>query len=152
MKNRIANDSWILTKPICHRGLWGKDVPENSVKAYQLASEKGYPIEIDLYMTKDGHLVSFHDGTLKRMTGADGFIYEKTLKELKELRLSDSDYTIPTFDEVLEIARGKSPLLIELKDQPDLTYVDKVIERLKSYDGEFALQSFNPKIMSDKIN
>ena len=147
MKNRIPDDSWILTKPICHRGLWGGDVPENSIKAYQLASEKCYPIEIDLYMTKDGHLVSFHDDTLKRMTGAEGFIYDKTLAELRELRLNNSEYTIPTFEEVLEIARGKSPLLIELKDQPDLTYVDKVIERLKSYDGEFAIQSFSPKIM-----
>ena len=93
---------------------------------------------------RDGKLVSFHDSTLKRMTGADGYIYEKTLAELKQLQLLDTDERIPTFDEVLEIAENKVPLLIEIKDQPDKTVVEKTVERLKSYKGEFALQSFNP--------
>ncbi len=141
---RLNKDSWLLTKPIAHRGLWGGDIKENSISAYKLASEKGYPIEIDLYLTTDGHLVSFHDDTLDRMTGESGFIYEKTLSELKELRLKGSDEPIPTFDEVLEIANGKSPLLIEIKNQPNKDIVKKVVERLKSYSGEFAIQSFNP--------
>ena len=141
---RINKDSWIVKSPIAHRGLWGGDIIENSLPAYQNAINNGYPIEIDLYSSKDGVLMSFHDATLKRMTGADGFIYDKTFFELKSLRLLDSNQKIPTFDEVLSLVDGKVPLLIELKDQPDKTYVDKVIGRLKNYNGEFALQSFNP--------
>ena len=141
---RINKDSWIVKSPIAHRGLWGGDIIENSLPAYQNAINNGYPIEIDLYSSKDGVLMSFHDATLKRMTGADGFIYDKTFFELKKLRLLNSDQKIPTFDEVLSLVDGKVPLLIELKDQPDKTYVDKVISRLKNYNGEFALQSFNP--------
>lgn len=141
---RINEKSFLKTKPIAHRGLWGDGIAENSLTAYENAAKKGYPIEIDLYLSADGTLFSFHDITLKRMTGADGFIYEKTAKELKELRLNGTEETIPTLDEVLSVAKGRSPLLIEIKDQPDKTVVDKTVERLKSYDGEFALQSFNP--------
>ncbi len=142
--SRIPKNYWLLNRPVAHRGLWGGEIVENSLTAYRNAVEKGYPIEIDLYVTKDGKLVSFHDSTLKRMTGADGYIYEKTLAELKQLQLLGTDERIPTFDEVLEIAENKVPLLIEIKDQPDKTVVDKTVERLKSYKGEFALQSFNP--------
>ena len=142
--SRIPKNYWLLNRPVAHRGLWGGEIIENSLTAYRNAVEKGYPIEIDLYVTKDGKLVSFHDSTLKRMTGADGYIYDKTLAELKQLQLLGTDERIPTFDEVLEIAENKVPLLIEIKDQPDKTVVEKTVERLKSYKGEFALQSFNP--------
>ena len=141
---RLSNDFWLLNKPIAHRGLWGKDLIENSLSAYKNAVDNGYPIEIDLYSSADGVLFSFHDALLKRMTGSDGLIYEKTAKQLKSLHLLDSNEEIPTFDEVLSLINGKVPLLIELKDQPDKTYVDKVVERLKTYNGEFAIQSFNP--------
>ena len=141
---RLNNEYWLFHKPIAHRGLWGNGLIENSLSAYQNAVDNGYPIEIDLYSSSDGVLFSFHDATLVRMTGADGFIFQKSSVQLKELRLLDSQEKIPTFDEVLSLVDGKVPLLIELKDQPDKTYVDKVVERLKSYKGEFAIQSFNP--------
>ncbi len=141
---RINYDFWLINKPIAHRGLWGNGLIENSLSAYKNAVDNGYPIEIDLYSSSDGVLFSFHDITLKRMTGADGLICEKTAKELKELCLLDSNEKIPTFEEVLSLVDGKVPLLIELKDQPDKSYVDKVVERLKDYKGEFAIQSFNP--------
>lgn len=140
---RINKEHWLLNKPIAHRGLWEENIPENSIIAYKLASEKCYPIEIDLYCTKDGHLVSFHDDTLNRMTKTDGYIYEKTLQELKELDIGGGE-TIPTFKEVLKIAEGKSPLLIEIKNQPCKDIVEKVLAQLKDYKGEFAIQSFNP--------
>ena len=141
---RLNYDFWLLNRPIAHRGLWGNGLIENSLPAYKNAVDNGYPIEIDLYSSKDGTLFSFHDALLKRMTGAEGLIYEKTAQELKALNLLDSDEKIPTFDEVLSLIDGKVPLLIELKDQPDKSYVDKVVERLKEYKGEFAIQSFNP--------
>ncbi len=142
---RFDNNFWLFTKPIAHRGLWGENVIENSLSAYQNAVSQGYPIEIDLYSSTDGVIFSFHDEKLKRMTGEKGFIYEKSASELSKLSLLDSGQKIPTFDEVLSLVNGKVPLLIELKNQPDKNYVDKVIKRLKSYKGEFAIQSFNPK-------
>lgn len=144
MKKRLQDGHWLLTKPIAHRGLWGDGVIENSLSAYENAAKKGYPIEIDIYSTIDGELVCFHDQTLKRMTGEDGFIYQKSLAELKDLRLIGGDEQIPTLKEVLSVAKGRSPLLIEIKDQPDKDIVKRTVAALKGYTGEFALQSFNP--------
>lgn len=141
---RFDNNFWLFTKPIAHRGLWSNEIVENSLSAYKNAVEHGYPIEIDLYSSTDGVIFSFHDDSLKRMTGEEGYIYEKTASELSALSLNGTNEKIPTFEEVLTLVNGKVPLLIELKKQPDTAYVDKVIERLKSYKGEFAIQSFNP--------
>ena len=141
---RIDKDCWLKTTPIAHRGLWGEGFIENSLPAYENAVNNGFAIEIDLYLSTDGVLFSFHDKTLERMTGEKGFIYEKTASELKKLRLGSSEHSIPTFDEVLSLVDGKVPLLIEIKNQPNKAVVDKTVERLKSYKGEFALQSFNP--------
>ena len=144
MKRNINADHWLLNKPIAHRGLWGDKIIENSIPSYANAVKNGYPIEIDLYLTKDGHLVSFHDKTLLRMTGEKGYVYDKTLKQLNQLYLQGSKEKIPTFDQVLEVVNGLVPLLIEIKNQPNKKVVDKVVERLKDYKGEFAIQSFNP--------
>ena len=42
-------------------------------------------IEIDLQMTKDGHLVAMHDETLNRTTNGTGLVKEHTLVEIKQL-------------------------------------------------------------------
>ena len=141
---RLTSNSWLLNKPIAHRGLWGENIVENSLSAYKNAIKQGYPIEIDVYSSIDGELFCFHDQDLERMTGQKGLIYQKTAKEILSLKLKGCDERIPTFNEVLSIVNAKVPLLIELKDQPNSDFVDKVIKRLKSYNGEFAIQSFNP--------
>lgn len=144
MKKRLSSEHWLLSKPIAHRGLWGNGIIENSLTAYDNAAKNGYPIEIDIYSTTDGELVCFHDDTLVRMTGADGYIYQKSLSELKSLSLANSQEKIPTLKEVLSVVAGRTPLLIEIKNQPDKSVVEKAVGILKTYSGEFAVQSFNP--------
>lgn len=141
---RIDQNHWLLSRPIAHRGLWGGDIIENSITAYKKAAELGYPIEIDLFLTTDKKLVCFHDDNLKRMTGVDKLIYNCSLEELQSLSLSNTNEKIPTFEQVKEIACGKVPLLIELKSHPQKDFVDIVVNSLKDYKGEFAVQSFNP--------
>nr|MBO4518396.1 glycerophosphodiester phosphodiesterase [Clostridia bacterium] len=140
----LKNDCWLLTRPIAHRGLWGGDIVENSLTAFKAAADKGFPIEIDLFLTTDNEIVCFHDDTLTRMTGKSGKITEKSLAELKALSLLGTNEKIPTLQEVLAVCRGKIPLLIEIKDQENDYIVDKTVDILKNYDGEFAVQSFNP--------
>lgn len=144
---RIKDDHWLKTLPIAHRGLWGGDIPENSITAYKNAVLSHYAIEIDLFPTADGEIVCFHDNTLDRMTGACGDISSKTLAELKTLRLNGTNETIPTFSEVLSAVNGKTPILIEFKNRKDNSYVYKAVKILKDYRGEFAVQSFNPFIL-----
>ncbi len=141
---RLSKKHWLLNKPIAHRGLWNEDIIENSLKAYKKAVDFGYPIEVDLYSSVDGELFCFHDSTLDRMTGVKGLIFEKTTNQIKSLNLLNSDQKIPTFSELLKLVNGKVPLLIEIKNQPDKNIVDKVVNKLIDYKGEFAIQSFNP--------
>ena len=141
---RIDKNYWLLNTPIAHRGLWNDKIVENSLSAYENAIKCGFPIEIDLYLTSDKKLVSFHDKDLFRMTGTSGLVFDKTLNELKKLRLLNTQEQIPTLDEVLSMVNGKVPLLIEFKDQPDKDFVKIAVDKLKSYKGEFAVQSFNP--------
>lgn len=54
-----------------HRGYHciERGIPENSMAAFRAAIEKGYGIEIDLHLTRDGQLAVFHDDTLERICG-----------------------------------------------------------------------------------
>ncbi len=135
-------------KYIAHRGLHGNGVPENSMKAYELAIEKNIPIELDLRLSKDGKVVVLHDKTLKRMCGVKGLVYDLTYEELSKLRLADTDEHIPLFTEVLKFVNGRVPLLIELKrGSPVWTLEDRAYHILKSYKGPYAVQSFDPVSM-----
>jgi len=134
---------------IAHRGLYNRlDTPENSMKAFENAILKGYAIELDINMTKDGHLVVFHDSNLKRMTGIKNNVDELNLNEIKKLKLLGTDNCIPTFEDVLMLVNGKVPLMIEIKRidryKELMLKITKLLER---YSGEYVIESFDPRII-----
>lgn len=133
-----------------HRGLHGKEIPENSLFAFEAASSKGFGIELDVQLSKDGEVMVFHDYNLKRMTGLDKRFDELTVSELKELKLKETDEKIPTLKEVLELVNGRVPILVELKGESfDLALCDKVAEILKEYKEPYCLESFNPFLIGE---
>ena len=153
-------NSWLVNKYIAHRGLHNDKYPENSLGAFEHAIENDYAIEIDIHKIEDGTIVVFHDDTLKRMTGEDGYINQiKTVEDLKKYKLLGSNYSIPTLKEVLEFVDGRVPILIEIKDERTTSYSPTnpltmaTYELLKNYKGEYAIQSFNPYVLKwFKIN
>ncbi len=141
-------NSWLVETPIAHRGLHNKECPENSLPAFQNAIDAGYPIEIDVQIIADGTVVVFHDESLSRLTDNDGYIKFLNKSDLDILRLKDSKEKIPTFEEVLKFVNGRTPILIEIKNSNKVGELEKkVIEILKDYKGEFAIQSFNPYVL-----
>lgn len=141
-------DCWLKDYDYAHRGLHSEEVPENSIPAFEHAIRQGYAIELDVHRSKDGILVVFHDDDLERMTGRKGRIEDLALTELQTLRLAGTEEKIPTFDAVLKAVGGKVPLLIELKNTGRAGRLEvDVCERLKSYKGKFAVQSFSPYSM-----
>ena len=131
-----------------HRGLHGGGVPENSLEAFDLACQKGYGIELDVQLSRDGKVMVFHDYTLVRMTGCDKKLCELDASELGELRLNGSEQTIPTFEEVLALVDGRVPLLVELKgESTDTSLCAPVAEILKAYKGDYCVESFNPMLV-----
>lgn len=140
--------SWLFSRPIAHRGLHGIDAPENSLAAFGKAIEAGFPIEIDVRPIDDGTVVVFHDDKLTRMTDLDGYVCNMTRSDLEKVRLRNSDERIPTFKEVLEFVDGRTPLLIEIKNDSTVGQLERdTLELLSSYKGEYAVQSFNPYSM-----
>ena len=138
-------DSWRCTRPIAHRGLHNEAMPENSLGAFENAIAHGYPIELDVRTIGDGSVVVFHDGKLSRMSGLDGYVSTLEPEKLGDIHLFGTEYTIPTFEKVLEIVNGRVPILIEIKNEDKVGGLEKsVAEILNAYTGEYAVQSFNP--------
>ncbi|MBQ7453302.1 MAG: glycerophosphodiester phosphodiesterase [Clostridia bacterium] len=137
--------SWIATKPIAHRGLHNAEIPELSLASFENAINNNYAIEIDLRALSDGTIVVFHDETLGRMTGQDGYLSNLRYDDIKDLRLLKSKEKIPTFAQTLKFIAGRTPLLIEIKNMGKVGDFEKaVLKELQGYKGEFAIQSFNP--------
>jgi glycerophosphoryl diester phosphodiesterase len=118
-----------------HRGDWRNAPAENSLLAYQRCIDEGIDgIEIDLQMTRDGVLVVMHDETLDRTTTGKGKVCDYTLEELKNLYLLSpigvvTRQRIPTFEEVLELAKGRILILVDKW----LKIKDLVIETAKRH-------------------
>ncbi|MCL2370973.1 MAG: glycerophosphodiester phosphodiesterase [Firmicutes bacterium] len=140
--------SWLVTQPIAHRGFWSADIPENSLAACEAAIQKGYVIEIDLRQLDDGTVVVFHDDSLSRMTGKDGYVSSLKKDDLADKILigsEDNPQSIPTLEETLKLIDGRTPLLIEIKNSGKVGFFEQaVIDILATYKGEVAVQSFNP--------
>ena len=137
--------SWLCSQPIAHRGLHGNSVPENSLLAFSRAIENGFAIELDVRPIDDGTVVVFHDDKLTRMTNRDGYVCNLSKEELDTIRLKNSDEKIPTFKEVLDFVAGRTPILIEIKNESQVGALEQsTLDLLASYNGEYAVQSFNP--------
>ncbi|HRX91797.1 MAG TPA: glycerophosphodiester phosphodiesterase family protein [Candidatus Izemoplasmatales bacterium] len=146
----IRNTDWIKTELFAHRGFHSPDgtIPENSMAAFKIAVEKGYGLEIDLNVLKDGTVVVFHDKTFKRMCADDRNLYDVTLEEAKKLRLNGTEETIPTLAEFLEFINGRVPLLVEFKYHGNIDLLcQNAMDVLKDYKGVWAMHSFHPQVL-----
>ncbi|HRO15005.1 MAG TPA: glycerophosphodiester phosphodiesterase family protein [Paracoccus sp. (in: a-proteobacteria)] len=140
----------LLSRPVAHRGLHGRGVPENSRAAFRAACAAGYAIELDVQPAADGTPLVFHDHDLQRMAGRQGMISALTPDQAAALRLRGTDQGTPTLGEVLADVAGRVPVLIEIKDQdgalgPDIgTLPLRVAEIVRDHAGTVAVMSFNP--------
>jgi len=70
---------------IGHRGA-SAAAPENTVASIKEAWKEGADgTELDIYLTKDGRLVTIHDKSTKRTTGEDLAVQDSTLEQLVKL-------------------------------------------------------------------
>lgn len=108
---------------VAHRGAH-EGIPENTLAAYRKAIELGVDyVEIDLRTTKDGRLVSVHNSTVDAYTNdATGPVRDFTLAELRAMDIGSRvgpewrNERIPTFEEILDLCKGKCGVYLDLKD------------------------------------
>lgn len=110
--NTVPHGSWWnLTghvEIVAHRGS-SRFAPENTLAAVRKAVEqRADRVEVDVQLTKDGHVVLFHDSTLQRIANRPERIKELDLAEIQEIDAGswfDAKYNnekIPTLSETLD--------------------------------------------------
>lgn len=106
---------------ISHRGEHLRH-PENTMPAFEEAVRVGADyIEVDVRTTLDGKLVLMHDARADRTTNGTGEIAKMTFDEVRALDAGikkDAAFAgtkVPSFDEVLDYARGKINVYVDAK-------------------------------------
>ena len=104
-----------VTQVVAHRG-GGNEGTENTVSGLEAAVSLGaYGSEIDIQRTLDGHYIVNHDATFQRIAGDSRTPGEMTLEETKRLRVQGSGDSVATLEEMLDAAKGRILLFVELK-------------------------------------
>jgi glycerophosphoryl diester phosphodiesterase len=147
----MSDLAWLVERPIAHRGYHdlNKTRWENTLSAFDAAARKGYAIECDVHLSRDGVPVVFHDSEMKRLTGLEGFVFDRTADELAACRIGDTQDAVPTLGQVFDLVAGRVPLVIELKGTKgkDEELVGKVAGALARYSGKTAIMSFDHRLI-----
>lgn len=126
---------------IGHRGAAGH-VLENTLGSIEKAIELGVDyVEIDLRLTRDGHVVVLHDAMVDRTTRGYGRIKDLTLAQVKRLKTKDGQH-VPTLEDVLKLVDGRVGLMLELKVRGLVKPVTKIVER-SGFSSPVIYASFN---------
>lgn len=150
---------------VAHRGA-SHDAPENTLASLRLAIEQGAAaIEFDVWATQDGVPVLSHDAGLARTTNwkarraADvsfdvpGDVREATLAQLRTLDVGAwkgerwAGERIATLEEALEVLRGRSIAVIEIKDPTVVEAVARVVTKLGMEDA-IQVISFHDEVVA----
>jgi len=118
LDNYQAEDDLII---IAHRGAAGK-APENTMAAINLAIEdKADWVEIDVQESSDGHVVVIHDSDFMKLAQTDLKVWDGTLDQIQAIDIGSwfapefSSERVPLLSDVLEAAKGRANVVIELK-------------------------------------
>lgn len=127
-----------------HRGA-SAHAPENTLAAFELAlTQNADGIELDVKLSKDGHVIVIHDPTVDRTTGAHGKVKDMTLADLRSLGAGSffsrnfSGEKIPTLEEVFEAVGKRTFINVELTNYT--TWHDHLVESVCMLVKKFNLQ------------
>lgn len=107
---------------VAHRG-GAQLAPENTFAAFRNALTLPVDaIELDVHMSRDGHVIVFHDNHVHKRTNGYGNLLDLDLAYLRRLDAAarfpggwHEPQRIPTLSEVLELAKGRAQVYIEIK-------------------------------------
>jgi glycerophosphoryl diester phosphodiesterase len=107
-----------------HRGAMGH-APENTMASFRKGVELGAPLlELDVHLSADRRLVVIHDDTVDRTTDGTGRVSDLTAEQIGRLDAGSwrspefAGERVPMLEDVLDWARGRVGLVIELKLGP----------------------------------
>ena len=107
---------------VAHRG-GARLAPENTLAAFRNALT--WPvdaIELDVQMSRDGYAMVFHDEAVERLTNGKGKLLDLDFSYLRSLNAAahfphgwPEPQQIPTLQEVLDLARSRVQVYLEIK-------------------------------------
>jgi glycerophosphoryl diester phosphodiesterase len=115
------------------------DRPGNTLASVRRAIEAGaHAAEVDVRTTKDGVLVCLHDPDVDRTTDGTGKVADLTLADIKRLDAGakfDAKFRgerVPTLREVLEAAKGKIGVMLDLKEGGE-AYMTRIAAEVRAH-------------------
>ncbi len=129
------------TMVIAHRGASYLSDFENTLESFELAIQLGSDmVEFDVRETSDHVLVVFHDKTF-----GDSPIswqeYDKIEKEAYE-----KGFHVPTFEEVLDLCKGRIKMDIEVKEEGFEKKLVDILRKKCNY-SDYSVKSFKDKVV-----
>ena len=133
----IPNFADYKGKRLCaHRG-FSAVAPENSLAAFGAAIALGASeIELDVWPTKDGEIVSIHDQTLERVSNGKGKVTDFTYEELSKLDFgvkhgkSFTGLRIAKLEDILKKFSCHTIMNIHVKSKLDCPWDEKVLSKM----------------------
>ncbi len=156
-ENLVENTMTRTPVMIGHRGN-PTQAPENTLSGFIKAYENGADVfEVDVDITKDGHVIIMHDSTLTRTTTYTGSatVGQMTLAEVKSYYILDKSGNattekVPTLKEVCDYFQDKDcKIFIEYKGNT-ASNVTTTASLLKTYGMEYLVDciSFNYSLLT----
>lgn len=143
---------------IAHRGASGS-APENTLAAIQHAIDIGVDsVEIDVRLSRDNEVYLMHDSKVNRTTNGGGHIRHLNSEIIQKLDAGtwyDKKFEgekVPMLSQVLNLCKGKTKLLIEVKSADRNRYpllcqkISDLIDEFDAYDWT-TVQSFDTKVL-----
>jgi glycerophosphoryl diester phosphodiesterase len=141
-----------------HRGA-SHVAPENTLAAMAAAVEAGAEFaELDVRLTRDGHVVLMHDRTVDRTTNGTGDLWDFSLSELQALEAGSwfseefDGEPIPTLRDVIRFAKGQLKLNIEIKtsrEEPAIAVAVVDIMRTEECGENCMVTSFSREVVEE---
>ena len=117
---------------LIHRGIVNKKYKENLLKSFKQSFKKGYGIETDIHVTKDGKFICFHDFTLKRTFKKNLSIKNLNYSKINEIS-TKFNKPIPVLRDLLKSSKNKYPLFIEIKPILSKPLLKKLLKDTSKY-------------------
>ena len=129
---------------VAHRGA-SAELPENTLPAFERAVELGADvIEADVRLTKDGKPLILHDAAVDRTTSGAGPLRAMTAAQARKLD-AGGGARIPTVHEVLELARGRTRVNLDIKEVEAVESAAALVREHKMI-GSVSFISFLPEV------
>ena len=139
---------------IAHRGA-SYDAPENTLESVRLGwQQKADAVEVDVYLSKDGEIVLYHDHTTKKLTGIDRNVADQTFAELRKLDVGKwkgdkwKGIRIPKLGDVLKTIPEGKRMFVEVKCGPEIIpELVNVFNRSGKKSEQLVVISFNYEVV-----